>query len=383
MRRGLLFALLLLAASAEAHLLNMSKSSVSLADGGAVTVELALDLLATAGSREAYWEWSQFSEPMRSPDLQKALVALPGAVALTADGEPVALTLRELRFPKLPKEDYLDPLGWPRTEVVLSGKISSKTTPSTLQVTYLDSFRFEEPIANTLIEEKSGRKQTRWLVTGQHSPAFKLTSASPSTAGASREAATTSAAIESAESKALFMDMSFAGFRHIFPGGIDHLLFVAVLFFGSASFAGLVGIITLFTLAHSLSLGMTALGWFSAPASIVEPLILLSIVWIAAANLVRKARSHSSYLLVLLFGLVHGLGFASALRDIGLPTDFLLGGLLGFNLGVEAAQLAFLLMLGAVGFAARRLLPNDTLWKRRGSMLVIGVTLLMVGTRYL
>ncbi|EED30399.1 conserved hypothetical protein [gamma proteobacterium NOR5-3] len=382
MRTGLLVTLLLIAVGANAHLLNMSKSSVSLADDGAVTVELAVDLLATAGSREAYWEWSQYSEPMSSPDLQKALAPLPGAIALTVDGERVALTLSELRFPKLPKEEYLDPLSWPRTELTLSGNIPLKTTPSTLQITYLDSFRFEEPIANTLMEETSGRKQTRWLVTGQRSPAFTLDSAMAAAADEPREATTSGTANDAAEARAVFADLSLAGFRHIFPDGIDHLLFVAALFFGSASLAGLVGIITLFTLAHSLSLGMTALGWFSAPANIVEPLILLSIVWIAAANLLRQTQSHSSYLLVLLFGLVHGLGFASALRDIGLPADFLLIGLLGFNLGVEAAQLAFLSMLGAVGFAMGRLLPANNLWKRRGSLLVIGVTLFIAGLRY-
>lgn len=378
MRQGLLFVLLLLAASAQAHLLNMSKSSVSLADDGAFTVELALDLLATAGSRQAYWEWSQYSDPMNSPELHKALAQLPSSIALTADGEPVALRLRELRFPKLPKEEYLDPLGWPRTEVLLSGKLPPKTVPSTLQVTYLDSFRFEEPIANTLVDERSGRKQTRWLVTGQHSPTFKLTSASPSVA----EAASPNPTSESAEAKAVFLDMSLAGFRHIVPDGIDHLLFVAALFFGSASLAGLVSIITLFTLAHSLSLGMTALGWFSAPAALVEPMILLSIVWIAAANLLRKTPSHSSYFLVLLFGLVHGLGFASALRDIGLPADYLLSGLLAFNLGVEAAQLAFLLMLSALGFVVLRVLPGGEQWKRRGSLLVITATLLIAGIRF-
>ena len=131
MRQGVLIALLLFAASANAHLLNMSKSSVSIAEDGGITVELALDLLATAGSREAYWEWSQYSEPMNSADVQKALAPLPGAVSLTADGVPVALTLIELQFPKLPKEDYLDPLGWPRTELVLRGKLPSKTAPST------------------------------------------------------------------------------------------------------------------------------------------------------------------------------------------------------------------------------------------------------------
>lgn len=382
-RHGLLLALLLVAVSANAHLLNMSKSSVSIAGDGGITVELALDLLATAGSREAYWEWSQYGQPMNSPQLQKALAQLPGALALTADGEPVALRLRELQFAKLPKEDYLDPLGWPRTELVLSGKLPSKTAPSTLQITYLDSFRFEEPIANTLIDERSGRKQTRWLVTGQHSPAFKLNSAITAAAGAPSAAATSSTATDPAEARAVFADLSLAGFRHIFPDGIDHLLFVAALFFGSASLAGLVGIITLFTLAHSLSLGMTALGWFTAPATLVEPLILLSIVWIATTNLLRKTPSHSSYMLVLFFGLIHGLGFAAALRDIGLPADFLLTGLFAFNLGVEVAQLVFLFMLGALSFAVMRLLPGSTHWKQGGSVMVIAATLIIAGIRFL
>ncbi|MFT4767857.1 MAG: hypothetical protein ACI8RN_000986 [Glaciecola sp.] len=382
MRAGLLVALLLIAVGANAHLLNMSKSSVSVADDGGITVELALDLLVTAGSRETYWAWSQYRDPINSPDLQEALAQLPGAVALTADGERVPLRLSELRFPELSKEEFLDPLGWPRTELVLGGKLQSKTRPSTLQITYLDSFRFEEPIVNTLIDEHSGRKQTRWLVTGQRSPAFKLDSAITAAAGVPNAAATSSTAIDSAEARAVFADLSLAGFRHIFPDGIDHLLFVAALFFGSASLAGLVGIITLFTLAHSLSLGITALGWFSAPATLVEPLILLSIAWIATTNLLSKTQSHSSYLLVLLFGLVHGLGFASALQDIGLPADFLLTGLLAFNLGVEVAQLAFLFMLGALSFAVMRLLPGSTQWKRGGSMIIITATLVIAGIRF-
>lgn len=396
--------MLLTTEAANAHLLNMSKSSVSIAADGNVSIALALDLLVTAGSRETYWAWSQLERPLDSEAVSAALAPLPAAIALSANGTLVRLQLQSLTFPKLTKDEYLDPLSWPRAKITLGGQIPLPATqsttlpttlPTTLQVSYTDGFRFEEPIANTLIDEQAQRKQTRWLVTGQRSPDFLLQSAiaAPGTPSADVSEtdsltpkapfATDTRNAETTEAKAVFADLLIAGFRHIFPDGMDHLLFVAALFFGSASLAGLVGIITLFTLAHSLSLGMTALGWISAPAAIVEPLILLSILWVAIANLVNNTRLHASYLMVLLFGLVHGLGFASALRDIGLPSDFLLTGLAAFNVGVEAAQLTFLLMLAAAMFVIRISVTPLAAWRRYGSLAVIFATLLLMGFRFL
>ncbi|WP_202962384.1 HupE/UreJ family protein [Congregibacter litoralis] len=353
----------------------MSRSSVSLEADGSITAELTLDLLATAGSRESYWSWSQKSQPLADSTIAAALAPLPAALALTANGEPVSLTLAELRLPDASREEFLDPLGWPRSQLRLVGTLpESVRAPITLRITYLENFRFEEPIANTLIDAVSGRKQTRWLVTGQRSPAFVIPSMDSEATGA-EPTVTNNMTDNAAEARAVFTDLFVTGFRHIFPDGVDHLLFVAALFFGSASFAGLVGIVTLFTLAHSLSLALTALGWFSAPAAIVEPLILLSILWVAIANLRGRARAHTRYPLVIFFGLIHGLGFASALRDIGLPADFLVTGLLAFNLGVEAAQVFFLLDLGILGLLLPRLLSGDVKWKQLGSALVIIATL--------
>ncbi|WP_439100227.1 HupE/UreJ family protein [Congregibacter sp.] len=358
----------------------MSRSSVSVSTDGSVTAELALDLLATAGSRESYWSWSQRSNPLGDSGIAQALAPLPDALALTANGEPVALTLTELRLPDASQEEFLDPLGWPRSHLQLVGTLpESVQAPVTLQITYLDGFRFEEPIANTLIDEASGRKQTRWLVSGQRSPAFNILGAGPA---GSEPAITENMDDTAAEARAVFTDLFITGFRHIFPDGVDHLLFVAALFFGSASFGGLVGIVTLFTLAHSLSLALTALGWFSAPASIVEPLILLSILWVAIANLRGRARAHTRYPLVIFFGLIHGLGFASALREIGLPADFLVTGLLAFNLGVEAAQLLFLFDLGILALLLSRLFSDATKWKQIGSAMVIVITLGIAVTRF-
>ncbi|WOJ97120.1 HupE/UreJ family protein [Congregibacter brevis] len=359
----------------------MSRSTVSVHSDGRVTVDLTLDLLATAGSREEYWLWSQQDDPLSDGSIERALSPLPNAIALTANGAGVSLRIEEVNLPEASREEFLDPLAWPRSEIRLTGtlpKSSDTTEPLTLQVSYLDSFIFEEPIANTLRAEANGRKQTRWLVTGQRSPAFLIAAESQQDQPPVVETSKTG----SSEARAVFADLLLAGFRHIFPDGIDHLLFVAALFFGSASLAGLVGIVTLFTIAHSLSLGLTALGWISAPASIVEPLILLSIVWIAIANLAGGTGTHTRYPLVLVFGLIHGLGFAAALREIGLPADFLIAGLLAFNLGVEAAQLAFLFCLSAISLLFLRWFPETVPWKRGGSVLIIVLTSAIAGLRF-
>ena len=110
--------------------------------------------------------------------------------------------------------------------------------------------------------------------------------------------------------------------------------------------------VTAFTVAHSLTLIAAALGWLTLPSRLVESLIALSIVYVAAENFwVRDLRRR--WWLAALFGLVHGFGFASLLRDYGLPRDALVPALAAFNAGVEAGQIAVLLALMSV-FAALR-----------------------------
>ncbi|MBE1300700.1 MAG: hypothetical protein GJ680_12450 [Alteromonadaceae bacterium] len=135
----------------------------------------------------------------------------------------------------------------------------------------------------------------------------------------------------------------YAGFEHIVPKGLDHILFVLGLFFSSLLLASLLWQVTAFTLAHSITLGMASLGLVTAPGSIVEPLIALSIVWIAVENCVFKQTSKWRPLVVFGFGLLHGLGFASVLSDYGLPKDDLVMSLLAFNVGVELGQISVIL----------------------------------------
>ena len=138
----------------------------------------------------------------------------------------------------------------------------------------------------------------------------------------------------------VFLDYIGIGFTHIVPKGLDHILFVVGLFLLSPRLKPLLIQITAFTVAHSVTLAMAMLGVISLPASIVEPLIALSIVYIAIENLATNRLSPWRPFVVFGFGLLHGLGFAGVLTEFGLSPAHFVSGLIGFNVGVEVGQLA-------------------------------------------
>jgi hydrogenase/urease accessory protein HupE len=151
------------------------------------------------------------------------------------------------------------------------------------------------------------------------------------------------------------------GVEHILSG-FDHLLFVIGLLFLVGFNRRLVATITAFTAAHSLTLGLSALGWLSLRSPPVEAGIALSIMLVAGEALHQRPTLSRRWpaLVALLFGLVHGLGFAGALQQIGLPHNHLLVALLTFNLGVEAGQL----MVVTAAFLLCRLLATQPVFQR-------------------
>jgi len=134
-------------------------------------------------------------------------------------------------------------------------------------------------------------------------------------------------------------DTSFfwLGVEHIVTG-YDHLLFLAALLLRGGRFLTLAKLVTAFTLAHSLTLALAVLGLVTVPDRLVEAIIAASITWVALENLARRREPSRRWVVSFLFGLVHGFGFAAALRPLALPPWNLALALLGFNLGVEAAQ---------------------------------------------
>jgi hypothetical protein len=129
------------------------------------------------------------------------------------------------------------------------------------------------------------------------------------------------------------------GFEHILPKGLDHILFVLGLYLLSPQWKPLLWQVTMFTLAHSITLALSSLEVVSLPGSVVEPLIALSIAVVAVENLVTTELHRWRLPLVFGFGLLHGLGFAGVLGELGLPRDEFMTALVTFNLGVECGQL--------------------------------------------
>ena len=129
-----------------------------------------------------------------------------------------------------------------------------------------------------------------------------------------------------------------AGIHHILIGP-DHILFLCGLLLMGGSLSRLVKIVTAFTLGHSLTLSLAALNIFAPPASITEPAIALTIIVVGADNLMRGGGKDLRALAALLFGLIHGFGFASVLKEFGLPREALAWSLFSFNVGVEIGQL--------------------------------------------
>ncbi|MBI1761328.1 MAG: HupE/UreJ family protein [Acidobacteria bacterium] len=142
-----------------------------------------------------------------------------------------------------------------------------------------------------------------------------------------------------------FSEFVKLGIEHIFTG-YDHLLFLFALLIVGGSFKEAAKIITSFTLAHSLTLAVATLGWVSLPSKVVEPLIAASIVYVGIENLVRH-NYEKRWLLTWCFGLIHGFGFASVLRELGIGVN---GGgvalpLFSFNLGVEIGQISIAILV--------------------------------------
>jgi hypothetical protein len=130
------------------------------------------------------------------------------------------------------------------------------------------------------------------------------------------------------------------GFTHIVPGGLDHVLFVLGIYLLSRRLRSVLWQVSAFTVAHSITLALGMSGVVAVPPSIVEPLIALSIAYVAVENLFVAELTSRRIALVFGFGLLHGLGFAGALAELGLPRAEFLTALVTFNLGVEAGQLA-------------------------------------------
>ncbi|MEO5641943.1 MAG: HupE/UreJ family protein [Bacteroidia bacterium] len=134
------------------------------------------------------------------------------------------------------------------------------------------------------------------------------------------------------------------GYTHILPLGIDHILFVLCIFLLNPKLKSVITQATAFTVAHSITLGLAMYGVIDPPTHIIEPVIALSIVFVACENMLTDKLKPSRIIIVFIFGLIHGMGFASALTDLGLPKKEFVTALITFNVGVELGQITVILL---------------------------------------
>ena len=140
-----------------------------------------------------------------------------------------------------------------------------------------------------------------------------------------------------------FLDYIPVGFSHILPKGLDHILFVLGLLFLTPKVYPLLIQISIFTIAHTITLAISSLKIIDISSAIIEPLIAASIIYVAIENFFNSSLTKYRSIIIFFFGLLHGLGFASVLSSFGLPGTNFIWALVGFNVGVEIGQLTIIL----------------------------------------
>lgn len=236
-------------------------------------------------------------------------------------------------------------------------------TPSNAGTLSVRLSRAFGPAHLTVVDQAGLRIQRYVLSPGEDSPAFEVVAS----ATASQAALPGGAACTFGQYLAL-------GFEHILPKGVDHMLFVLALYLLSTHWRPLLAQITAFTAAHTLTLALTMLGILALPARLVETVIALSIAYVAIENIITTRLHAQRVILVFVFGLLHGMGFAGVLAELGLPRGQFWPSLLGFNLGVEAGQIAVVLIAFAVlGWFRKRT------WYRKIIVIPVSILIGLVG----
>jgi hypothetical protein len=328
-------------APASAHDLGITDARVELAGDGTYRLDLRVDVDAlalgappSADSAGLAARLAAMSESELATYVEGAADTLSRRVRLRFDGEKAVPA--EVTFPEW--EDGTAVEIDPPTVLGTVARLTGPVPPGAAEMTVGLSRAFGAAQV-TVREASSGRVATHLLDPGADTPPFPIGTDAPATAPSAA---------------ASFGRYLVLGFEHVVPAGIDHVLFVLGLFLLSTRVGPLLLQVTAFTVAHTATLALSMYGVVSLPSRFVETAIALSIAYVAAENVATDELKPWRPVLVFAFGLLHGLGFAGVLTELGLPEGHFVPALVGFNLGVEAAQLtvvaaAFLLTWGIRG----------------------------------
>jgi hydrogenase/urease accessory protein HupE len=309
-------AVMCVGAAARAHELGTTRVSILLNEGQTYDVEVVTDAAALVEKLEASSGEPPVADIRRPDRLQARLEHFDEQfrhrVALRFDASEVrpAITYAVA--------SGADAAASPIATIRLIGRIPSGAA----SLTWHYAWTFAS-YAVTVRSAAAGNPTTEWLEGGQSSAPFALT--------------TPVSPVDRVGTARRYLAL---GFTHIVPGGLDHVLFVLGIYLLSGRARSILWQVSAFTVAHSITLGLSMYGLVSVSPRIVEPLIALSIAYVAVENVFLSELKSWRVALVFAFGLLHGMGFAGALKELSLPRSEFVTALLTFNVGVEAGQLA-------------------------------------------
>jgi hydrogenase/urease accessory protein HupE len=319
-----------------AHELGTTRVAILLNDGRTYDVNVITDAAALLEKLEA----SSGESPLAGlpPDRLRARIEQFGEqfrrrVALRFDGA-------EAR----PAITYaVSPGGDAAASPIATIHLSGQVPPGATHLTWRYAWTFAS-YAVTVRRGAADNPTTEWLEAGQSSALVALKAPAP--------------AVDRFGTARRYLAL---GFTHIVPGGLDHVLFVLGIYLLSGRARSVLWQLSAFTLAHSITLGLSMYGLVSVSPRIVEPLIALSIAYVAIENIFCAELRSWRVAIVFVFGLLHGMGFAGALKELSLPRSEFVTALLTFNIGVEAGQLAVI----GTAFLLVGWYSADRIWYRR------------------
>lgn len=351
--------LLLISATAAAHEIRPAVATLALAPDGRFEIAIVVNVEAVVAGVSPEHRDTDESPNARdynrlralAPEALRAVFEKQAArylegIDVQFDGAPVPLALAGVEIPPVG-----DVALSRQTTVRLSG--AAPTEAKTL------TFRYAASFGSCVLRVQEGeRLDAVWLKNGERSPPYV-----PGKGFDQRTMAD------------VLLEYTVLGFTHIVPLGLDHILFVLGLFLLSTRFAPLLIQVTAFTVAHSVTLALSVYGVVSLPSSIVEPLIAASIVYVAVENILTPQLKPWRALVVFGFGLLHGLGFAGVLEEVGLPSGQFVPALVSFNVGVELGQLTVI----GTAYLAVGIWGRNKTWYRTRIVIPASATVAAVG----
>ncbi|TWB82498.1 HupE/UreJ protein [Nitrospirillum amazonense] len=343
--KGWLWALLLalcLAGGTQAHEIGTTQVQLTVGPGDAWSATITTAPTALVNKLEAA-AGQPLSRDLTAERVRAILPAYAAAIAaqvdLRADGaaQPATVAVEQVEMPS--------DITLPAFVVLRAG---GPLPPGAHAVTWRYGLVYST-YGVVFTDATGGTPQTQWLEGDAASQLFAL--------------AANAAPLSLPRLAAQYLEL---GFLHILPEGLDHILFVLGIFLLTTRLRSILVQVTAFTLAHSVTLGLTMYGVISLPSRVVEPLIALSVAYVAVENIVTARLTPWRPLVVFAFGLLHGMGFAGALADLHLARRDVIPALVSFNVGIELAQLSII----AAAYAAVALVcvsgrQRDKPWYRR------------------